>query len=78
MENGNPEKVLYISRNGSFLYFRKWKTFYILGSNFPSSKNEKNPLLKSFLYFRKQNFLVSVERKKFFKNCNSFYNQSQK
>ena len=25
---------------------------------FPSSKNEKNPLLKSSLYFRKRNFLI--------------------
>ena len=31
--NGNPEKISYISG-----------TSYILENNFPSSKNEKNPL----------------------------------
>ena len=30
---GNPPKILYISRNGTFLYVRK--------RNFPSSKNNK-------------------------------------
>ena len=56
------------------LYFRKgifrtlaWQNFVFLEIElctlifllyFPSSKNEKNPLLKSFLYFRKRNFLI--------------------
>ena len=42
--------------NKTFLHFWKWSFptlyfSYISGSNFPSSKNEKNPLLKCFLYF---------------------------
>ena len=38
--NGNPEK-----------FFLFQETAYISGSNFPSPKSKKNPLLKSFLYF---------------------------
>ena len=35
----------------------------ISGRNFPSSKSKKNPVLKSFLYFRKCNFLApSLEK----------------
>ena len=34
------------------------KTSYISGSDFPNSKYKKNPLLKSFLYFGKWNFLA--------------------
>ena len=50
-----PEKsVSYISGNGTFLKIIS----YISGGNFPSSKNLKNPLLKSFLCFGKCNFLV--------------------
>ena len=45
--NENPEKL-----------FKFQETFYISGSNFPSSRNKKNPLLKSFLYFGKLNSLV--------------------
>ena len=43
LRNGNPEKNLYISGT---------ELSYISGSNFPGSKSKKNPLLKSFLYFR--------------------------
>ena len=32
---------------------------YISGRNFPSSKNKKNPLIKSFLHFDKWNFLAT-------------------
>ena len=44
-------ELIYISGN---------KTFqpYISGSNSPNSISKKNPLLKSFLYFGKQNFLA--------------------
>ena len=50
--NENPEKIPYISGNGTFLYFGKRKPrknififqetelSYISGSNFPSSKNK--------------------------------------
>ena len=58
-ETETPEKVPYISENGTFLYLRKWrKTSYISGRNFPSSKNlkkkkkKKKITLKNFLIFR--------------------------
>ena len=41
-------ELSYISGNEAFLPFS-----YVLGGNFPRSKSKKNPLLKSFLYFRK-------------------------
>ena len=53
-ENGNPKKIPYISGNRN-----PKKTFYISGNKFPRSNNEKTPLLKSFLYFWKWNFLAS-------------------
>ena len=40
----------------NFLIFQQMET-YISGSNFPSSKNEKEALLKCLLYFGKWNFL---------------------
>ena len=43
-----PKNFLYFFQKTLFLYFGK--------RNFPSSKNEKKPLLKCFLYFRKQKF----------------------
>ena len=60
--NGSPKKFLilqqtelsYISGNGN-----PNKTSYISGSNFPCWKSEKNPLLKSFLYFEKWKFLAT-------------------
>ena len=41
-----------------FLYFRKW--------NFQSSKNEKDPLLKCFSYFRKLNFSTPSLKNSYF------------
>ena len=56
-------KFLTFYQEKAFLIFQGTKTPkkspYISGKNFPSSKNQKYPLLKSFLYFWKQNFLVS-------------------
>ena len=43
-------ELSYISANGEFLPY----VFLI----FPSSKNEKNPLLKCFFYFEKLNFVA--------------------
>ena len=53
-----PRKIfLYFLKRKLFLYFRKRKTrknfSYILGSNFPSPKNENKPTLKKFLIFHK-------------------------
>ena len=65
-----PKNIPYISGNGS-----PKKTFYISGSNFPSLKNEKKPVLKSFLYFKREqglkikNFLYfSLQKKQNFLN----------
>ena len=58
--NKIPKKIICISRNGTFLNFRKRKPLkasYISGSNFPSLKNEK-----IFLSFRKQNLLPSLKK----------------
>ena len=56
----SKERFSYIWGNETFLYFRKRKKCcYISGSNFPSSKSKKNPLIKSFLYLGKWNFLAS-------------------
>ena len=54
-----PEKILHVSGNGTFLYFRKQIPLkkHISGSNFLSSK-KKNSLLKHLLYFGKWNFLA--------------------
>ena len=52
------KKFCYISGNGS-----SKKTSYISGSNFLLSKTKKNPFLKSFLCFRKQNFLAPSLKK---------------
>ena len=38
--------------------FQETELSYISGSNFPSPKSKNNPLLKSFLYFVKWNFLA--------------------
>ena len=38
--------------------FQETKLSYISESNFPSPKSKNNPLLKSFLYFVKWNFLA--------------------
>ena len=48
-------ELSYVSRNGTFLYFWKrkpWNSFYISGSNFPSSKNEKIRSEKKFILLR--------------------------
>ena len=56
-----PEKIPYISGNGTFLYFRKRKPQKTSGGNLPSSKNEKKKTLcKSLLHFRKWSFLAST------------------
>ena len=59
---GNPEKILYISGNGTFLYFRKQKhpekfhishgteLFSISGGTFKAPKNQ------NFLYFSKKSY----------------------
>ena len=43
--NGNPEKIPYISGNGTFLYFEKWKPrknpLYIRKRNFIFQNNQK-------------------------------------
>ena len=56
--NGSNIKIfLYFFKRKLFLYFKKWnfsifqETSCISGSNFPSPKSKKYPLLKSFLYF---------------------------
>ena len=55
--------TLKIFSEKTLFYFgkRKWSFLalyisYISGSNFPSSKSKKNPLVKSSLYFEKWNF----------------------
>ena len=53
LRNRIPETIPYISGNRN-----PKKTFYISGSNFPSSKSKTSQLWKSFLYFRKRNFLA--------------------
>ena len=64
IEIANPKikKVRTVSKKKSFLIFRKIKLLkkasYISEGNFPSSKNKKNPLKKSLLYFGKWNFLA--------------------
>ena len=77
--NGNLAKIIYISGNGTLLYFRKRKpynSYYIifqetktpiLGSNCPSTTSKKKPLLKSFLYFGKKNFLAPSLKNYFFR-----------
>ena len=60
-ETETPKNFFYISGKGTLLYFRKQKvqkTSYISGSNFPSLKNDKKPLLNCFLYFGKCNVLA--------------------
>ena len=52
--------LVYISKNGTFQP-------YISGSNFPSSKSKKNPLLKCFLYFEKWNFLAPSLKNLYFR-----------
>ena len=53
--NGNPEKTSYIFSKESFSYIsgngNHKKKLYFRKQNFLCSKNEKNVLLKSFLYF---------------------------
>ena len=49
-------ELSYISRNGAFYP-------YISRSNFPSSKNEKNAALNSFLYFHKLRKLLIFQEK---------------
>ena len=49
-ETTTPKNCLYFRKRNFFIF---QETSYILESNFPSSKIAKNPLLKSFLYFRK-------------------------
>ena len=64
--NKNPEKICYISGNGTFLYFRKqnFLTFrerelpYISGSNFPSSNSVKSRSEKVYFILRKWTFLA--------------------
>ena len=55
-ENENPEKIPYISGNGTFLYFSKFLIFQEV--TFRARKNKKHLLRKNFLYFRKWNFLA--------------------
>ena len=51
--NGNPEKKIpYTSGKGTFLYFIFQEV------TFRARKVKKNPLIKSFLYFEKWNFLA--------------------
>ena len=51
-ETETPKKFLIFQETETL------KTSHISGSNFPSSKNKKNPLWKNFLYFWKRNFLA--------------------
>ena len=60
-ETETSKKFLHFKK-GNFLIFQETETlksFLYSGSNFLCSKNEKNPLLKCFLCFRKWNFLAS-------------------
>ena len=65
LSSSNNIKILIFSQKKAFLIFSPKKAvfmfqekvtpkkaFYISGSNFPSSKNEKDSLLKCFLFFR--------------------------
>ena len=56
-------KFLIFYQEKAFLIFQGTitpkKSPYISRKNFPSSKNQKHPLLKSFLYFWKQKVLAS-------------------
>ena len=66
-------KISYIFLKESFPYISRnenlEKTLYISGSNFPNSKNKKNPLLKRFLNFRKWTFLApNLENFLYFRN----------
>ena len=58
--NGNPEKASFIFSKESFYYIlgngNHEKLFYISERNFPCSKNEKDLLLKSFLFFKEMDF----------------------
>ena len=69
----STESFSYISRNGTFLYFRKQKprknslyfrkrNFYISGKGNPKKlfifQEVTSPFLESSLYFRKRNFLA--------------------
>ena len=57
------KKALIFSQKKTFLIFRITEILkpYILGSNFPSSKNKKT-LSKSFLHFQKWSFLVPRQK----------------
>ena len=64
--NVNPQKIPYISGNGTFLYSRKrkpQKKSYISESNFPSSKsvlyfrrNFQSPKSQNLLYFSQKSY----------------------
>ena len=60
--NGNPEKVLYISGNGTFLYLGKLLIFQQQEITFRARKGKKN----SHLDFRKRNFLATSLKNPFF------------
>ena len=54
LSNSNIKKFQETETPQKFFIFQETET----RSNFPSSKYKKNPLLKSFLYFGKWNFLA--------------------
>ena len=69
--NGNHEKLLYISGNGVFLYYRerkpkrKRKRFIFQESNFPSLKNKKIAL-NMFIIPREMELFTSGLKKVYF------------
>ena len=56
--------------NRTFLYFWKWSFLTFQEVAFRAQKNEKNPLLKSFLYFGKLNFLAASLKNFYFSGGN--------
>ena len=67
--NGNPEKILCISGNGTIFNFKKQKplkNFLYFRKSFPSSNNEKNLFWKNVLSFSKLNLLAPSLKKLIF------------
>ena len=91
LSSSRIKKIIYILGNWIFWLFIFWEMdlFYILGntnlkiipyisgSNFPSLKSRKNPLMECFLHYGKWNFLApSLKNSFFWRNFQSHKNQN--